>query len=146
LDGGKGNDVLVGGKGNDTLIGGEGDDIFVWVQGDQGSKTTPAADIIKDFGQGEAAKGTDKLDLRDLLQGEEKATDLSQFLHIDRDGNNTVIKVSTTGGLSNSGADFDQKITLEGVKWTDPGNDPVAQHELIKQLISQGKLVVDGNH
>jgi surface adhesion protein len=140
LDGGSGNDILVGGQGNDTLIGGEGDDIFVWLKGDQGSVTAPAADIVKDFGN-----GNDKLDLHDLLQGEEKVTDLSNFLHFEQVGNNTVITVSTTGHLTAAGGNFDQKITLEGVKLT--ANEMAAsQEDLIKQWISQGKLVVDGNH
>ena len=141
LSGGTGNDRLLGGQGNDTLIGGDGDDVFVWSKGDQGTIAAPATDVVKDFGN-----GNDKLDLSDLLQGEQNVTDLSKFLHIDREGANTVLKVSSSGGLSTTGANFDQKITLEGVAWNDPGNDATAQNNLIKQLIAQGKLVVDGNH
>ncbi len=141
LSGGTGNDRLLGGQGNDTLIGGDGDDVFVWSKGDQGTIAAPATDVVKDFGN-----GNDKLDLSDLLQGEQNVTDLSKFLHIDREGANTVLKVSSSGGLSSSGANFDQKITLEGVAWNDPGNDATAQNNLIKQLIAQGKLVVDGTH
>jgi hypothetical protein len=102
--------------------------------------------VIKDFGEGGAAKGNDTLDLRDLLQGEENSGDLSKYLHIDRTGNNTVLKVSSSGALTSNGTGFDQQITMEGVKWTDPGNDAGAQNALIKQLIAQGKLLVDGNH
>ncbi len=102
--------------------------------------------MIKDFGEGSTAKGSDTLDLRDLLQGEENSGDLSKYLHIDRDGSNTVLKVSSTGVLGSNGSGFDQQITMEGVKWTDPGNDTGAQNALIKQLIAQGKLLVDGNH
>ncbi|MDI9857571.1 immunoglobulin-like domain-containing protein, partial [Comamonas sp. 17RB] len=141
LSGGTGNDRLLGGQGNDTLIGGDGDDVFVWSKGDQGTIAAPATDVVKDFGN-----GNDKLDLSDLLQAEQNVTDLSKFLHIDREGANTVLKVSSSGGLSTTGANFDQKITLEGVAWNDPGNDATAQNNLIKQLIAQGKLVVDGNH
>jgi len=141
LKGGAGNDRLLGGQGNDTLIGGDGDDVFVWSKSDQGTIEAPATDVVKDFGN-----GNDKLDLSDLLQGEQNVTDLSKFLHIDREGANTVLKVSSSGGLSTTGANFDQKITLEGVAWNDPGNDATAQNNLIKQLIAQGKLVVDGNH
>uniref|UniRef100_UPI0028975FA5 immunoglobulin-like domain-containing protein n=1 Tax=Comamonas terrigena TaxID=32013 RepID=UPI0028975FA5 len=146
LSGGTGNDRLLGGQGNDTLIGGDGDDVFVWSKNDQGTIAAPATDVVKDFGQGEAGKGSDKLDLSDLLQGEDNSTNLSKFLHIDREGANTVLKVSSSGVLNESGNNFDQKITLEGVAWNDPGNDATAQNNLIKQLIAQGKLVVDGNH
>ena len=139
LKGGAGNDTLAGGVGNDTLIGGDGDDTFVWNFGDQGTAQTPAADVVKDFGN-----GNDKLDLSDLLQGEEKVTDLSTFLHFDREGDNTVLKVSSTGGLNTKGDNFDQKITLEGVKW-DAVDTAASQNQLIKDLITQGKLVVDGH-
>ncbi|MBD7959041.1 type I secretion C-terminal target domain-containing protein, partial [Comamonas avium] len=146
LSGGAGKDILIGGKGHDTLLGGPGDDIFVWLKNDAGTAQAPAKDVIKDFGEGGAAKGNDALDLRDLLQGEENSGDLSKFLHIDRAGSNTVVKVSSSGVLASNGNGFDQQITLEGVKWTDPGNDAGAQNALIKQLIAQGKLLVDGNH
>ena len=145
LDGGAGNDTLVGGAGNDTLIGGDGDDLFVWNLSDRGTAAAPAADVIKDFGQGEAGKGKDTLDLSDLLQNEDNAKDLSKFLHFDREGDNTVLKVSSSGGLNSKGENFDQKITLEGVKW-DAVDTAASQNDLIKQLITQGKLVVDGNH
>ena len=139
LDGGVGNDLLVGGSGNDTLIGGDGDDTFVWNFGDQGTARAPASDVVKDFGN-----GNDKLDLSDLLQGEEKVTDLSTYLHFDREGDNTVLKVSSTGVLNSQGGNFDQKITLEGVKW-DAVDTAASQNQLIKDLITQGKLVVDGH-
>ena len=132
---------MVRSPGDDILLGGAGNDTFKWNAGDQGSVAAPAKDVVLDFGHGK-----DKLDLSDLLQGEDNATDLSKFLHIDREGANTVLKVSSSGGLSSSGANFDQKITLEGVAWNDPGNDATAQNNLIKQLIAQGKLVVDGTH
>ncbi|MEG2581998.1 immunoglobulin-like domain-containing protein, partial [Comamonas sp.] len=134
--------VLLGGAGNDIWLGGQGEDIFVWPKNDAETVKT----LAKDFGQGDAAKGNDTLDLRDLLQGEENSGDLSKYLHIDRTGNNTILKVSSSGALASNGTGFDQQITTEGVKWTDPGNDAGAQNALIKQLIAQGKLLVDGNH
>ncbi|PVZ30200.1 immunoglobulin-like domain-containing protein, partial [Pseudomonas sp. CC120222-01a] len=116
LDGGKGNDILLGGSGNDTLIGGQGDDIliggsgadlFVWKAGDVGN------DVIKDF---KASEG-DRLDLRDLLQGETAST-IDNYLKITTaaDGTST-LQVSSEGKL-NAGGSADVTIKLEGVNWS----------------------------
>ncbi|WP_370679811.1 retention module-containing protein [Comamonas sp. GB3 AK4-5] len=137
-----------GTSGNDILIGTGKDDLFIWHQGDEGTVAAPAEDVVQGFGisSSDNSAGHDKLDLHDLLQGEENAADLSKFLHFGVEGGSTVIKVSSDGTLAADGTNFDQKITLEGVTWKDPGNDANAQNELIKDLIKQGKLVVDGNH
>ncbi|HGA2320871.1 TPA: immunoglobulin-like domain-containing protein, partial [Pseudomonas putida] len=116
LDGGKGNDILLGGSGNDTLIGGQGNDIliggsgadlFVWKAGDVGN------DVIKDF---KASEG-DRLDLRDLLQGETAST-IDNYLKITTaaDGTST-LQVSSEGKL-NAGGSADVTIKLEGVNWS----------------------------
>jgi len=88
--------------------------------------------------------GNDKLDLRDLLQGEETSTNLGQYLNFSYDAvnNETVLKVSSTGGLDTSGNGYDQLITLEGVDLVGSFTD---QHLLAKNLIAQGKLAVDGH-
>ncbi|WP_395593268.1 retention module-containing protein [Pseudomonas sp. B26140] len=119
LDGGKGNDILLGGTGNDTLIGGQGNDIliggsgadtFVWKAGDTGS------DVIKDF---KAAEG-DRIDLRDLLQGETGST-IDNFLKITTVDGTSSLQVSSAGKF-NSGdaaaATPDVTIKLEGNNWS----------------------------
>jgi Ca2+-binding RTX toxin-like protein len=58
LNGGTGNDVLEGGDGNDTLTGGAGQDTFDFDLASQ----LGDSDIVTDF-----VKGTDKLDISDLL-------------------------------------------------------------------------------
>jgi VCBS repeat-containing protein len=127
-----GDDVLSGGAGDDVLIGGIGGDTFKWTLGDQGTVTTPAVDIIADFGN-----GTDKIDLKDLLQGEESG-DLTDYLSFDyvEATNSTIVNVSTHGdGV------VDQQIVLAAVDITDEGalNDAT----IIANLLSQQKLVVD---
>jgi len=118
LDGGKGNDILLGGSGNDTLIGGQGNDIliggsgadtFVWKAGDIGN------DVIKDFKVSEG----DRLDLRDLLQGE-KASTIDNFLKITTVDGSSTLQVSTEGKLNAAGglANADVSIKLEGVNWS----------------------------
>ncbi|CUA97043.1 VCBS repeat/type I secretion C-terminal target domain (VC_A0849 subclass), partial [Comamonas thiooxydans] len=146
LYGGTGNDTLIGGKGDDILIGGAGDDIFVWLKGDQGAPDAPAKDVINDFGKGGSdVNGNDVLDLHDLLQGEEKSSDLSQFLNFSKSGADTVLKVSTDGKLGATGSNYDQLITFKGVDLT-AGHSLTTtadQNALIKELIDQGKLKID---
>jgi len=108
LYGGGGNDTLIGGAGDDILYGGAGDDIFLWEDGDAGTVADPARDVIKDFGLdgSDPNKGNDKLDLSDLLQGEENATDLGAYLNFSYNGSDTTIRVSTTGGLDATGSGY----------------------------------------
>ncbi|MET0844879.1 MAG: retention module-containing protein [Pseudomonas sp.] len=119
LDGGKGNDILLGGSGKDSLMGGQGNDIliggsgadtFVWKAGDSGS------DVIKDF---KASEG-DRIDLRDLLQGETGST-IDNFLKISTVDGVSSLQVSS-GGKFNSGdaaaATPDVTIKLEGNNWS----------------------------
>ena len=131
LDGGKGNDILLGGTGNDTLIGGQGNDIliggsgadtFVWKAGDTGN------DVIKDF---KASEG-DRIDLRDLLQGESAST-IDNFLKITTVDGVSTLQVSSEGKLNAAGglANADVTIKLEGNNWSNAninsliaGSDP----------------------
>ncbi|MFT2159484.1 immunoglobulin-like domain-containing protein, partial [Pseudomonas putida] len=118
LDGGKGNDILLGGTGNDTLIGGQGDDIliggsgadtFVWKAGDIGN------DVIKDFNKAEG----DRIDLKDLLQGEKGST-IDNYLKLTTVEGTTTLQVSSEGKLNAEGgiANADVTIKLEGVNWS----------------------------
>ncbi|MCP1473774.1 hypothetical protein ABIA54_002140 [Pseudomonas sp. EB276 TE3739] len=118
LDGGKGNDILLGGSGKDTLIGGQGNDIliggsggdtFVWKSGDTGN------DVIKDF---KASEG-DRIDLRDLLQGETGST-IDNFLKITTVDGTSSLQVSSAGKFNSADAAAatpDVTIKLEGNNW-----------------------------
>nr|MBP8127693.1 type I secretion C-terminal target domain-containing protein [Aeromonadaceae bacterium] len=112
LDGGAGNDVLfgqegddqlTGGTGNDTMTGGSGDDTFIWRAADaDGSE-----DVIKDFTIGE-----DKLDLQDVLAS--PSDPLSNYLDIQADGGDAVVKVYSAGNASGGGTP-NLTIVLEGM-------------------------------
>ncbi len=109
-DGGKGNDILLGGTGKDSLIGGSGADTFVWKAGDTGS------DVIKDF---KASEG-DRIDLRDLLQGETGST-IDNFLKITTVDGVSSLQVSSAGkfnGADAAAAAPDVTIKLEGNNWS----------------------------
>jgi hypothetical protein len=148
LNGGAGSDLLIGGKGNDTLTGGLlGADIFAWKLGDAGTVGTPATDTITDFDAGARASGGDVLDLRDLLIGETAGTllgqdNLSNYLHFEKSGANTVVHVSTNGGYAtgfNASLDV-QTITLQNVDLvTGFGNDQA----IIQELLTKQKLITD---
>jgi Ca2+-binding RTX toxin-like protein len=104
LNGGAGDDILIGGPGNNTLTGGPGNDTFKWEQGNTGH------DLVTDFNF-----GSDKLDLSQLLQGENSsAASLDDYLHFKVTGTGanvvTSIDVSSTAGGAPS-----QTIDLAGV-------------------------------
>jgi hypothetical protein len=139
LDGLSGDDLLVGGKDSDTMTGGAGADTFVWHRNDQG--TGGSIDTITDFGT-----GLDRLDLRDLLQGEHQGAaagtsgSLEQYLHFRTSGADTVIDVTVNGGnpwvVDPHSSDL--SIVLQGV--TLAGADDASK---ISNLLAANKLVVD---
>ena len=132
-----GHEILAS-TGLDTLVGTSSDDLFTWKSGAQSA----LVDVVKGFG----TAGSDKLVLGDLLQGEEHTSDLSKFLHLETQAGtggtvNTVIKVSTSGGLAADGSSgYNQQIVVEGVDLTGASHD---QNTMIKELIDQGKLKLD---
>ncbi|KAF0844404.1 putative secreted protein (type I secretion substrate) [Methylovorus glucosotrophus] len=148
LYGDNGNDTLIGGAGNDILSGGAGVDTFKWNLADAGTPGTPAVDTITDFNKASVASGGDKLDLRDLLTGENSGN-LQNYLHFEKSGSDTIIHISSTGGFSgdshtvgaafNSGAE-NQRIVLAGVDLTTAGHTDAA---IINNLVTNNKLVTD---
>ncbi len=100
LKGEGGDDILIGGPGNNTLTGGPGADTFQYLTGGSGH------DVITDF-----AVGTDKLDLSQLLQGENATTaSLDDYLHFKVVGGTTTIDISAVAGATPN-----QTIDLAGV-------------------------------
>jgi Ca2+-binding RTX toxin-like protein len=108
LDGGTGNDILIGGAGDDILIGGTGADSFVWQAGHTG------ADRITDFNIDQG----DRIDLRDLLQGETDTTIDNYLQLVTSAGGTSTLLISSTGHLNDAGgaaANADTSIELTGV-------------------------------
>jgi Ca2+-binding RTX toxin-like protein len=104
LNGGGGDDVLVGGPGNNTLTGGSGSDTFAWEHGNVGH------DLVTDF-----SIGVDKLDLSQLLQGENaSAASLDDYLHFKVTGSGASL-VTTIDVSSVAGASPTQTIDLAGI-------------------------------
>ncbi|MDD3592642.1 MAG: type I secretion C-terminal target domain-containing protein [Sulfurovum sp.] len=146
INGGSGNDIIIGGKGSDTLSGGSGNDTFIWEKGDEGTPGTPAADTITDFNKQPVSGGGDILKLGGLLQGEaargNTVGNLTEYMHFEISGSDTILHISTTGGFAGgfSEGDVDQQITFTGV---DLVGDFTTDEEVIAQLLANGNLVVD---
>jgi T1SS-143 domain-containing protein len=135
-----GNDTLVGGAGNDNLSGGAGADTFVWRLADVGTTQVPASDVITDFNTAARSAGGDVLDLRDILQGENRTGgtgNLGNYLDFTRSGTDTVVDIRPTG----SGGSITQKITLTNVDLTVGGTQN--EQAIILNLLNQGKLLTD---
>ena len=143
LIGTAGSDRLIGGAGNDTLTGGLGADVFAWKLGDQGSPGAPAVDWITDFN---TVVNGDKLDLRDLLQGENHASgtgNLGNYLHFEKSGLDTIVHVSSSGSFASgySAANENQTIILQGVDLSAGGLS--TDQLIIQDLLNKGKLQTD---
>jgi len=137
LTGGAGADVLIGGTGNDILDGGAGVDVIRWNYADKGG-----TDTVNNFGK---TAGTDILDLRDLLQGEQHtgndAGNLANYLHFTATGGSTTVEVKSAG----SGT-VDQTIVLSGVDLVAGVTASAGQsldQAIIHNLLTNGKLVTD---
>jgi len=147
LYGGNGNDILIGGAGNDVLTGGNGADVFRWELTDRGTAGAPAVDVVTDFDPAAPNRGGDVLDLRDLLQGETKSGgqvgNLTNYLHFDTVDGDTVIHISSTGAFSGgfNAAAVDQKIELQAVDLS--GGGSLSDQQIIHQLLTQSKLLID---
>jgi Ca2+-binding RTX toxin-like protein len=145
IAGGAGADLIEGGRGSDTLTGNAGADTFKWNLADAGPAGTPVSDTITDFNSAAYASGGDRLDLRDLLQGEGvTASALDAYLHFEKVGSDTVVHISSAGGQAgnwgaNDRATVDQTITLTGVDLVGAGN---TDQQIIQDLLTKGKLIV----
>ncbi|NHQ87481.1 type I secretion C-terminal target domain-containing protein, partial [Iodobacter sp. HSC-16F04] len=146
INAGAGADRLDGGAGSDTLTGGLGADTFHWALADKGAVGAPVIDKITDFSVASYNAGGDRLDLKDLLQGENhnvNTGNLTQYLHFEKSGTDTIVHVSSSGaytGPFNSSAD-DQRVILSGVDLTSNGS--LADAAIIQDLLNKGKLITD---
>jgi Ca2+-binding RTX toxin-like protein len=135
IDGGAGNDILIGGEGDDILLGGSGADTFVWQAGHSGH------DVIKDFNSSEG----DRIDLRDLLQGEESTGDITQYLRVDTA--TSTLLISSTGVLNADASNADVSIKLENNGTPvnlNPGN--LSPSDLVNSLIAGADPMIKTDH
>jgi Ca2+-binding RTX toxin-like protein len=141
-----GNDILIGGQGNDSMTGAAGVDVFLWEKNDQAVAGAPAVDTVSDFDVSSISSGGDIIDLGDMLIGEGHidafAGNLTNYLHFELVGVDTVLHISTVGDFFGGFilADADQQIVFESVDFvTGSGSD----QDIISELLNSGKLIVD---
>ncbi len=122
LDGQGGNDLIVGNEGNDTLVGGYGDDLLRGGQGYDILKGGAGYDTLIGGDDADIFKltlGHDTDQILDYVDGTDKFSfDLSwQFnqLEISQNGDNTDIKLLSTGDLLASVSGID----AQAIKVTD---------------------------
>ena len=130
LIGGSGDDILIGGAGSDILIGGSGADTFDFNSGDAGTASDPTLDLVQSFNLSEG----DRLDLKDLLIGEESG-DLTDYLSFDHSGDDSIMEIRETAG-----GDVTQKVQLQDVDLSVFGTTDA---EIITGLINGGHLDTD---
>ncbi|WP_375055367.1 retention module-containing protein [Zobellella sp. DQSA1] len=126
LIGGAGDDILIGGLGNNILTGGEGADVFRFVDAESGSVNT-----ITDF-----EKGIDRLDLRELLNGEESGN-LNDYLIFSLDNGDTLLVVSPNGDGGNQ-----QQIRFESLDLLS-AYGAESNMALIQAMLDDQSLMVD---
>ncbi|MEM5529870.1 cadherin-like domain-containing protein, partial [Gammaproteobacteria bacterium AS21] len=126
-------DELFAGLGEDVLTGKKGADTFTFT--DTGDNANAfETDIITDFD----IDKKDKLDLTDLLSGENK-NNIDDYLNFEKVGNDTLINISKDGGFA-TGAAADQAILLQNVDLTD-GN--ASDQQIIDELMKYNLLIDD---
>ncbi|MCO4322138.1 beta strand repeat-containing protein, partial [Aliidiomarina quisquiliarum] len=138
--GGLQDDEITGGGGNDVLIGGGGNDTFIWNDGHEGTINIPAVDTIQDFSLGNFANDSeaDRLDLSDLLVGE-SPSNINDYIIAAEDGNgNTILYISSEGGLAGDSANANQLIQLSDVSMSGGSSA-----DFIQALLNNGQLIID---
>ncbi|WP_183313424.1 DUF5801 repeats-in-toxin domain-containing protein, partial [Halomonas fontilapidosi] len=134
-------ELIIGGAGDDDLTGGLGADTFAWNLSDKGTSTEPANDTVMDFTLGVFGTNADadKLDLSDLLQDADFATEnINEYIVAETSGNDTILHIKHDGNISGDGSDADQAILMKGV---DMGGD--TSPAFIQSLIDDGQLDIE---
>lgn len=118
-----------------------GVDVFSWTLNEAATKTS--ADVV--VSQGHGATG-ETLNLRDLLVDDWNSSstldDLSDYLHFERDGGDTVIHISSSGGFKDGydSLQADQTIILKDVAMM---HAHATDNEMIRSLMEQGRLITE---
>ncbi|MFZ3155577.1 calcium-binding protein, partial [Pseudomonas sp.] len=145
LWGGAGDDILIGGLGNDRLIGGLDNDTYLWKDGTTGTDTIQG--FVHNFN---GNVNGDRLDLSDLLSGENQVGGIGNLLNFidittaDLGGGwalDTVIKVSTTAA-ADPATSTEQTIVLQDVNlYTSYSTG--SESSVILGMLGDGTLKVD---
>jgi hypothetical protein len=129
-----------------SLVGSADGDVFKWSLDDGGIAAGPSVDTLMQTDIASAKEGGDILDLRDLLAGGAHSGNLvgnlSNYMHFEYVGGDTVVHVSTEGGFASgyTPQHENQTMIMQGVNLM---NGFSSDQAIIQDLLSRGKLVVD---
>lgn len=118
-----------------------GVDVFSWTLNEPATRTSVDVSLSQ---QKELTGET--LNLRDLLVDDWNSggtlENLSDYLHFEQDGGDTVIHISSTGAFKGGydSLQADQTIILKDV---DMMHAPATDNEMIRALMEQGRLITD---
>ncbi|WP_068319048.1 DUF5801 repeats-in-toxin domain-containing protein [Polycladidibacter hongkongensis] len=116
LNGGTGADVLIGGRGFDSLTGGIGADTFIFRGLEAGGKVG-SSDVVTDFNIAD-----DILDVSALLDAAFGSNaDVTGFVHLDKSGEDVVLKVDRNG----DGDNWEQVAVLNDLGTSLSGGDTI---------------------
>jgi large repetitive protein len=131
--------LIMGLAGNDTLTGAGGSDTFVWLKGHTGNDTISDFNISTDLAQ------RDRIDLHDLLQGE-NAGNIDNYLQIVSTPLETTLQISTNGQF-NVGGSADLSIRLEnGGAPVDLSNFGATSSQIVSSLIAGADPIIKVDH
>jgi len=99
-----------------------------------GSPSAISVSVVEGSNAGDDPRGNDKIDLSELLTGEE--TDITAYLTLEERDEGIVLLVNSKG---QRGEGHDQEILLKDIRMADFGNS--SADAIITQLIDQGKLI-----
>ncbi|MNZ01070.1 Poly(beta-D-mannuronate) C5 epimerase 5 [compost metagenome] len=136
LIGGAGNDLLIGGSGNDTLTGGVGNDTALYELLDNlDARGGNGTDTWTDFTVG---SGADKIDVSALLDGNQTATNIGNYISVTTDANgHAVIAIDRDG----SGTNFTVKsdlLVLENITASSLG---ATAEDQLKTLLNNNQII-----
>ncbi|WP_421783539.1 type I secretion C-terminal target domain-containing protein [Kiloniella litopenaei] len=125
-----GDDVITGGRGNDTMYGVDGNDRFVFRQADIAINGPAETDTIKDF------RFDDVIDLGDLLNTAETASNLDQYLDFSQGTNGVSIHID-----SNLDGTIDHTIVLENHTLSSLGwPNGTSDTDILTNMLNQNSL------
>ncbi|WP_339412241.1 tandem-95 repeat protein [Pseudomonas sp. EA_35y_Pfl2_R5] len=131
--------LIMGLAGNDTLTGAGGSDTFIWLKGHTGNDTISDFNISTDLDQ------RDRLDLHDLLQGENEGN-INNYLQVVSTPLETTLQISTNGQF-NVGGSADLSIRLEnGGAPVDLSSFGATSSQIVNSLIAGADPIIKVDH
>lgn len=100
---------------------------------------------MNDFDAASESAGGDVLDLRDLLVGDNQTGgkgNLSNFLHFEKSGSDTIVHISSSGEFA-GGYNSSKAVQAIALKKVDLVGTFSSDQQIIQDLLAKGKLLTD---